>query len=79
MRSYPASNITIGLVVKLGRLKAPTGISYDSDVRLAMKLCTEAAEIVPRVELTPEPRVQLMGFGDSSVNLELRIWIDDPQ
>ena len=35
--------------------------------------------MVPRVELTPEPRVQLMGFGDSSVNLELRIWIDDPQ
>jgi small-conductance mechanosensitive channel len=63
----------------LVRLRAPIGISYDSDVRLAMKLCTEAAEIVPRVELTPEPRVQLMGFGDSSVNLELRIWIDDPQ
>ncbi|MGB5604053.1 MAG: mechanosensitive ion channel domain-containing protein, partial [Gammaproteobacteria bacterium] len=63
----------------LVRLKAPIGISYNSDVRLAMKLCIEAAEIVPRVELAPEPRVQLMGFGDSSVNLELRIWIDDPQ
>jgi len=63
----------------LVRLKAPIGISYDSDVRMAMKLCIEAAEMIPRVELTPEPRVQLMGFGDSSVNLELRIWIDDPQ
>lgn len=63
----------------LVRLKAPIGISYDSDVRLAMKLCTEAAEMNPRVLLDPEPRVQLIGFGDSSVNLEMRIWIDDPQ
>ena len=33
----------------------------------------------PRVLLDPEPRAQLMGFGDSSVDLELRLWIDDPQ
>lgn len=63
----------------LVRLKAPIGISYDSDVRLAIKLCIEAAQMNPRVILDPEPRAQLMGFGDSSVNLELRIWIDDPQ
>jgi len=63
----------------LVRLKAPIGISYDSDVRLAMQLCIEAAEMNPRVLLDPAPRAQLMGFGDSSVNLELRLWIDDPQ
>lgn len=62
----------------LVRLKAPIGISYDSDVRLAIKLCVEAALEVPRIKTNPEPRVQLMGFGDNSVNLELRIWIDDP-
>lgn len=63
----------------LVRLKAPIGISYDSDVRLAIKLCTESAQMNPRVLQDPEPRAQLMGFGDSSVNLELRMWIDDPQ
>ena len=26
----------------------------------------------------PEPRCLLTGFGDNSVNLELRFWIDDP-
>ncbi len=62
----------------LVRLRAAIGISYDSDVRLAMKLCQEAALEVPRIKQQPEPRAQLMGFGDSSVNLELRIWIDDP-
>lgn len=63
----------------LVRLKEPIGISYDSDVRLAIQLCTEAAQMNPRVLRDPEPRAQLVGFGDSSVNLELRLWIDDPQ
>jgi small-conductance mechanosensitive channel len=64
---------------KLVRLKAPIGISYDSDVRLAIKLCIEAAQMAPRVQLDPPPKVQLMGFGDSSVNLELRLWVNDPE
>ena len=32
-----------------------------------------------RVQRDPEPRVQLLGFGDSSVNLEIRVWVDDPE
>lgn len=63
----------------LVRLRIPIGIAYHSDPRKAIKLCVEAAEMVPRVQLQPEPRCQLMGFGDSSLNLELRIWINDPQ
>ncbi len=61
------------------RLRIPIGISYDADPRQAMALCVEAAEMVPRIQLKPEPRCQLMGFGDSSLNLELRVWINDPQ
>jgi len=64
---------------ELVRLRIPIGISYQSDPRLAIKLCVEAAEMAPRVQLQPEPRCQLMGFGDNSLNLELRIWINDPQ
>lgn len=63
----------------LVRLKIPIGISYRSDPRLAMKLCIEAAQMVPRVLLDPEPKCQLRAFGESSVELELRIWISDPQ
>ena len=61
------------------RLKIPLGVSYKSDVRLAMRLCVEAAGGVDRVLVTPEPRCLLRGFGDSSVNLEIRFWINDPQ
>ena len=64
---------------KTVRLKIPVGISYRSDVRLAMRLCIEAAGTVERVLAAPEPRCLLRGFGDSSVDLEIRIWIDDPE
>ncbi len=62
----------------LVRLRLPIGISYNADVRLAMKLCIESALAVERVKKDPEPRCLLRGFGDSSVDLELRVWIEDP-
>jgi small-conductance mechanosensitive channel len=61
------------------RLKMPVGISYSSDVHLAMKLMVAAAEKFPRVLKHPPPSPRLIGFGDSSINLELRVWIKDPQ
>lgn len=60
------------------RLKIPVGISYNADPRLALKLILEAAAETPRVLKTPKPNALVTGFGDSSVNLELRAWIDDP-
>lgn len=62
----------------LVRLRVPIGIAYRSDPRKAAALCVEAAQMVPRVLLKPEPRCQVRGFGDNSVDLELRIWIEDP-
>lgn len=60
------------------RLKIPFGTSYDSDPRQVMKLVLESAEEHPRVLDKPGPVVRLMGFGDSGVDFELRIWIRDP-
>jgi small-conductance mechanosensitive channel len=61
------------------RLLTPFGVSFDSDVRKAMELAVEAALEVPRVLHDPPPVCRLMGFGDSTANLELRVWIDDPK
>ena len=60
------------------RLKVPIGISYDADVRRAIALCLESANLVERVLKEPAPVCLLKGFGDSSINLELRFWIQDP-
>ncbi|MGH6872043.1 MAG: mechanosensitive ion channel family protein [Rhizomicrobium sp.] len=61
------------------RLRVPVGIAYDSDLDLARALCIEAAKAAPRVLDRPEPVCLLTGFGDSSVNLEIRAWIEDPR
>ena len=60
------------------RVRVPFGISYDSDPRVAIKLCLEAAQSVGRALQDPESRCLVTGFGDNSINLELRFWIDDP-
>ena len=59
------------------RLHIPVGVSYSADVPRALQLLTEAARDVPRVLNWPEPVALLMDFGESSVDLELRLWIAD--
>jgi len=61
------------------RLPLKFGVSYHSDVRKAMALAMEAASAVERVLSEPKPVCRLIGFGDSSVDFELRVWIRDPQ
>jgi len=60
------------------RLRMSVGISYKSNVEQAMALCVEAASNIPRVVKPEETTCLIGGFGDSSVNLELRVWIADP-
>ncbi len=61
------------------RLKLPVQISYDDDPELAMRLMNEAAHASSRVIADPAPGCRLMGFGDNGIELELRVWIADPQ
>ncbi len=60
------------------RLRKSVGIHYKSDVREAIRLCLEAAAEVPRILKDPAPTCNLQEFGDNSVNLDVRFWIDDP-
>jgi small-conductance mechanosensitive channel len=61
------------------RLKIPVSISYDNDPEQALALLREAARTNPRVLAEPEPATRLMAFGDSGIELELRVWIQDPE
>lgn len=63
---------------RLVRLKAPIGISYDSDVHQAIDICTTVAMGNPRVSKSPGPKCLLIGFGESAIDLQLRFWIEDP-
>ena len=62
------------------RLHAPFGVSYGTtDLRQVQQLAIEAAKCVERVVAHPSPVCNLMEYGDSSVNFDLRFWITDPQ
>ena len=63
----------------LVRLHVPFGVAYSADVHAAMRLALSAADGVARVLDTPKPACLLTGFGESTVNLELRFWIHDPR
>jgi small-conductance mechanosensitive channel len=61
------------------RLKVPVGIAYGSDVELAEKLMLQAAQETDRVHRDPAPSVWLHAFGDSAIQFEIQLWIDDPE
>jgi len=59
------------------RIKIPVGIAYGSETELAEKLLLKAAKASPLVIDSPEPRAVFLGFGDNSLNFELRVYIND--
>jgi small-conductance mechanosensitive channel len=61
------------------RLKIPVSISYHDDPEQAIKLLLEAADETSRVLKDPPPAARLMSFGDNGIEMELRLWINDPQ
>jgi len=61
------------------RLNIPFGISYGSDLKMAIMLAKSAAMSINRVLKIPEPKCLVSAFGDGSVKLLLRVWINDPQ
>jgi small-conductance mechanosensitive channel len=69
--NWSYSNTLIRLHVKLG-------ISYHSNPHRAIELVLEATRDVKRVLKKPDPICLLVAFGDSSIDLELRFWINDP-
>ncbi|MDA8990700.1 mechanosensitive ion channel [Opitutales bacterium] len=60
------------------RVRVPIGISYDANPRDAIQLCLDSANSSKRTLQDPEPKCLLTGFGENSIDLELRFWIDDP-
>lgn len=60
------------------RVDVSLGIAYKEKVSEARKVLLEAVRQLPTVCAKPEPDVVVMELGDSSVNLDVRVWIDDP-
>ena len=61
------------------RVLLPIQVAYQGDLDLTLKLLLKAAELHPRVLVTPEPNALVKGFADSGVDLTLSVWIADAE
>lgn len=61
----------------IGRQEIAVGVSYDSDPRQVMAILDEIADNHERVLRDPPPFVVFTGFGDSSLDFELRVYMSD--
>ena len=68
--SYSNRQIRIALALQ---------IAYRSDLQRAMQLMEEAARKCARVLADPPPKAFLVRFADSGIDLELGVWIGDPE
>jgi potassium efflux system protein len=59
------------------RVEIPVGIAYGSDTELALRVLRRVAAENRDVLKAPEPQVLFLGFGDSSLNFELRVFSPD--
>ncbi len=64
---------------KVVRQKLDVGVAYSTDVEKAMAQCVAAAEETARILKVPKPTCLIKGFGDSSVDLQVRFWISDSE
>ena len=60
------------------RVEADVGVDYGTDIDHAAAVAEEALESADIPLEHPTPHVVLTEFGDSSVGLRLRFWIDNP-
>ena len=59
------------------RLCVPVGVAYGSDVSLAVETIMASVKKQKEVLKSPVAEVLFMDFGESSLNFELRVWIED--
>ncbi len=61
------------------RLHIPVGVAYGSDPVLVTEALLTVARAERSILKNPSPKVWFKGFGDSSLDFELLVWIDHPQ
>jgi small-conductance mechanosensitive channel len=61
---------------QLRRVDLPLGLSYSTAPRKAIELLESVARAHPQVLQHPAPRALFIGYGDSSINFELRAWAE---
>lgn len=64
---------------RLARIDLPVQVAYQTDLRLALETLLALARAMPRVVKSPEPVALVKNFGESGIDLELMVFINDPE
>ncbi len=59
------------------RVDVPVGVAYGTDRNRVIDVLSEAVQDCPGILEQPAPAVLFRGFGDSSLDFEVRAWTDD--
>ncbi len=79
----PNSELISGTVINwtlrspIGRLKVPVSVAYGTDVEKLKEILLEIARSHPMALRRPAPQVLFLGFGDSALDFELRLFLRD--
>lgn len=80
----PNSDFVTGKVVnmtqpdRLYRLRIPVGVAYGSDTTKVKECLLKVAEENEDVREEPRPQVFFVDFGNSSLDFQLAVWLDQP-
>ena len=61
---------------QLRRIDLPAGVNYGAAPKQVIDLLEKVAAANPRVLQDPPPNALFIGYGDSTINFELRAWTD---
>ena len=57
------------------RVRINIGVAYDADLPKAKKIILDIADAIEWIAKEPKPKVVIRFFGESSVDLQVRVWI----
>lgn len=60
----------------IGRIEIAVGVAYGSDLVLVTETLLKSAYMEPSVLENPRPKVVFKGFGDSSLDFDLWVWVE---
>ena len=69
--------INYTIISSMIRLRINIGIAYNADMAVAKKIIFDVLDAIEWIAKEPKPKVVVRMFGESSVDLQVRVWIKD--
>jgi small-conductance mechanosensitive channel len=74
--SSTVKNFTLG--DRLHRIRTLVGVTYDSDMKKVREVLEETTRSLPWREASTDPVILMKQFGNSSVDFDVSVWVEDP-